>query len=70
MIVVTLANGTTYKAKLRDCTVKGKTDKVVAWERGKHYIYEITLSKDQVTFRAEIKNWDEVTATGTITPEW
>lgn len=70
MIVVTLANGTTYKAKLRNCKDSSTNTNVVKWERGKHYIYDITLSKDQVTFRAEIKNWDPVTATGTITPEW
>lgn len=71
MIIVTLANGTTYKAQLNSCIVKDSSTTLVdKWERNKHYTYEITLTKESITFRALIKNWDEVTAGGTITPEW
>lgn len=78
ILIITLANGTTYRTKLNLCRAKNgvdsngldKYDYVTQWERGKHYVYTITLAKDTIEFRAEIKEWDEVQASGTITPEW
>lgn len=78
MLIITLANGTTYRAKLNLCRAKNgvdgngmdKYDYVTQWECGRHYVYTITLAKDQIEFRAEIKEWEEVDASGTITPEW
>lgn len=78
MLIITLANGTTYRAKLNLCRAKNgvdgngmdQYDYVTQWERGKHYIYTITLAKDTIEFRAEIKEWEDVEASGTITPEW
>lgn len=78
MLIITLANGTTYQAKLNTCRSQNGVDGsgnqqynyVTAWERGKSYVYTITLAKDTIEFRAEIKEWDEVEASGTITPEW
>lgn len=70
LLIVTLANGTTYKAKLNACQVTNTSDLVKKWERNKHYIYDIKLAKDQILFRAEIKEWDEVPVSGIITPEW
>lgn len=70
LLIVTLANGTTYKAQLNQCKLTGSNTPVAAWERNKHYIYDITLAKDQILFRAEIKAWDEVNVNGIITPEW
>lgn len=72
LLIVTLSNGTTYKAKLNACQAqKGSSyEDVKVWERNKHYIYDITLAKDQILFRAEIKEWDDVSVSGIITPEW
>ncbi len=70
LLIVTLANGTTYKTKLNLCNLTGGAIPVQEWEPGKHYIYTITLAKDQIMFRAEIKEWDEVKVSGIITPEW
>lgn len=70
LLIVTLANGTTYKAQLNQCKLTGSNTPVAAWERNKHYIYDITLAKDQILFRAEIKDWDKVNVSGIITPEW
>lgn len=78
LLTITLANGTTYKAKLNTCRSQNGVDGsgnpvydyVTEWLRGKSYIYTITLAKDTIEFRAEIKQWDEVQASGTITPEW
>ncbi len=69
-LIVTLANGTTYKTKLNLCKLTGSNTTVDAWERGKHYVYTITLAKDEIMFRAEIKDWDNVEVSGIITPEW
>lgn len=78
MVIITLANGTTYRAKLNSCRSQNGVDGagnqqynfVTEWERGKSYVYTITLAKDTIEFRAEIKEWEEVEASGTITPEW
>lgn len=72
MLIITLANGTTYQAKLNTCTTpNGSTTKPVdKWEKGNHYVYDITLTKDQITFCAQIKEWVEIKASGTIMPEW
>lgn len=78
MLIITLANGTTYKAKLNTCRSQNGVDgagnqqyeNVTVWQSGKSYVYTITLAKDIIEFRAEIKQWDEVEASGTITPEW
>lgn len=70
LLIVTLANGTTYKTKLNQCKLTGSSTSVGAWERNKHYIYDITLAKDEIMFRAEIKEWEEVEVNGIITPEW
>lgn len=78
MLIITLANGTTYRAKLNLCRAKNgvdgngmdRYDYVTQWERGNHYVYTITLAKDTIEFRAEIKEWEEINASGTITPEW
>lgn len=77
-LIVTLANGTTYKTKLNLCRTQTGVDAsgnqsyqyVNKWEPGVHYTYTITLAKDIIEFRAEIKEWDPVEASGTITPEW
>lgn len=75
-VIITLADGSVYKAQLNECTqeviVNGNATYpvVTQWERGKHYTYTITLSKETITFRAMIKDWDPVTGSGNATLEW
>lgn len=78
MIIITLKDGTVYKAKLADCIVTTTSDatnhavdsKIGKWLRGKSYTYTISLSKDKITFRALVENWDEVEGGGKATLEW
>lgn len=78
IVTITLANGTTYKLQLNKCqyeTGKDEEDNptygdLAAWQRGKHYSYTITLSKEAVTFRALIKEWEQTTSSGNATLEW
>lgn len=78
MIIITLNDGTIYKAKLADCTVTFTNDAtahainstISEWKRGKSYTYTITLSKEKITFRALVENWDEVEGGGKATLEW
>lgn len=78
MIIITLKDGTIYKAKLADCIVTSTNDAtahainstISEWKRGKSYTYTITLSKDKITFRALVENWDEVEGGGKATLEW
>lgn len=77
-IIVTLADGATYRAKLNSCQVQTGTDgegnpiyeSITQWQRGKHYVYTITLSKETITFRAMIKDWEDTTGGGIANLEW
>ncbi len=77
MVIVTLKDGTTYKLKLKDCVVTTYDQDnnpvytpITAWERGKFYTYTIHLEKEKITFRALIKDWEEVTGSGNGNLEW
>lgn len=80
MLVITLADGTTYKTQLNTCKVTATAtgtatlhpvDAVISrWNRGVSYTYTISLSKEKITFRALIENWDEVEGGGKATLEW
>lgn len=80
MLIVTLADGTTYKTQLNTCTVTATADATATlhpvdaviskWNRGVSYTYTISLSKEKITFRALIEKWDEVEGGGKATLEW
>lgn len=71
-MLIMLADGTTYSLNLADCitNVEGVEKKVEEWLRGKHYIYTITLKKEEITFRAMIKEWVESQGRGDATLDW
>lgn len=74
IITITLADGTTYKLKLKDCVDSASEEEtkpaITAWAQGKHYTYSIHLEKEGITFRAMIKDWDEKTGSGNANLEW
>lgn len=70
IVTITLADGSVYKAQLNHCTVKDSSTAITAWQRGKHYVYDIILSKETITFRALIKDWVEAKGSGNATLEW
>lgn len=78
IVTITLANGAIYKLQLNKCkyqTGVGVDEQPIygdlaKWQRGKHYTYTITLSKDDITFRAMIKDWEETSGSGNATLEW
>lgn len=69
-ITITLKDGTTYSVQLNKCTVTGSTNPVSEWTKGKSYTYTITLSKQQITFSAEVKEWENASASGNATLDW
>lgn len=73
-VIITLADGTVYKAQLNKCTImndaKPTPTRIGEWERGKHYTYLITLGKETITFRALIEDWTPVEGGGKATLEW
>ena len=69
MMYITLANGTRYSIELSKCK-DTSNNLITKWKRGEHYTYEITLGKEEITFRALIKDWDEKTGTGNATLDW
>lgn len=64
-VTITLADGTTYKLQLNSDDTA-----IDLWERGKHYTYTIHLEKEQITFRALVKDWEVVTGSGNANLEW
>lgn len=76
IVKLTLTDGTTYKLRLNECYVNDNDDdndnnvKIGAWQRGKHYTYTIHIEKEQITFRALIKDWVERTGGGHANLDW
>lgn len=70
ILKITLNDGTTYRLQLNKCVVAETTDPVAAWQRGKHYTYTIQVDKEQVIFRALIKEWEEASGNGNANLEW
>lgn len=70
VVIITLKDGTRYTLPLKDCVVKDSETKIETWERGTHYNYVITLSKEQILFQALVKDWDEVYGYGDAILEW
>ena len=69
-LTVTLNDGKTkYSVLLTDCK-DGNGDYITKWERGRSYVYTITLGKEEITFRAMIKDWVETTGGGNASLDW
>lgn len=69
MMLIMLKDGTTYTVDLAKCTTSGG-EVVTEWKRGNHYTYTISLSKEKISFRALIKEWEEKTGSGNATLDW
>lgn len=69
MMYITLADETRYVIDLASCKDSGGNE-IEEWQRGKHYTYTISLAKEQITFRAMIKDWVEKTGSGNANLEW
>ena len=67
-LIITLTDGTTYSLQLNQCT--DGTAAVTEWERGNKYTYSISLKKEEVQFRALIKEWTPQTGNGNATLDW
>lgn len=79
IITITLRNGATYKAQLNLCKIWTGTDAegnhvygepITEWEPGKHYTYTILLSKESISFRVMIKEWEKKEGSGNATLDW
>lgn len=79
IVTIELADHTRYTLQLNTCKVDTGTKDdegnpiyklVTKWVRGNHYIYTIHLDKEQITFRAMIKNWVNTYGGGNATLEW
>lgn len=70
ILTVTLKDGTTYKLQLNTCVQDGTTTPIPAWRRGMHYTYTITLTKEAISFRVIIKDWEEKQGGGNANLDW
>lgn len=60
----------TYTIPLNQCVVSGGSTPITAWERGKNYSYTIKIKKEAVQFHAQVKDWGNVTGSGTASLVW
>lgn len=70
IMTIKLQDGTTYKLQLNTCVQDGTTAPITEWLRGIHYTYTITLTKEAISFRVMIKNWDEKKGSGNANLDW
>lgn len=70
IVTVKLSDGTTYKIQLNTCKDNNTRAEVRQWFRGIHYIYTITLTKEAISFRALIKEWEEQSGSGNANLDW
>lgn len=70
VLTIKLKDGTTYKLQLNTCVQDGTTTPIKQWLRGIHYTYTITLTKEAISFRVMIKDWDEKTGSGNANLDW
>ena len=68
-LILTLKDGTTYSLQLNLCKDNSKNT-IGAWAQGKHYIYDITVAKEAITFRAVVKKWVEAKGDGNANLDW
>ena len=69
-LTVTLNDGNTkYSVLLTNCK-DGNGGYITEWQRGRSYVYTITLGKEEITFRAMIKEWVETTGGGNASLDW
>ncbi len=68
-LILTLKDGTTYSLQLNLCKDNSKNT-IGAWVSGKHYIYDITVAKEAITFRAVVKKWVEAKGNGNANLDW
>ena len=69
IITITLSDETVYKLQLNQCK-DGSSNTINEWKRGENYVYTITVLKEEITFRALIKDWKEQTGSGVANLEW
>lgn len=73
-ISITLSNGAVYSLKLNQCLASTSTAEnpvyIDTWAPGRHYTYTINLTKEDITFRAMIKDWEEKVGSGNATLDW
>lgn len=72
LVTITLPNenNAVYSIPLKDCVVSGGSTPITAWERGKNYSYTIRVEKEAVQFHALVKDWENVTGSGTASLVW
>ena len=68
-LVITLKDGTTYSVQLNLCEDENQ-QVITNWLGGNKYTYAITLKKEEIRFRALVKDWIEESGSGNATLDW
>lgn len=64
------ATSTTYSLSLKDCIDDKSKVKIGEWLRGNQYSYTITITKEEVKFRAMVQDWTENYGSGEAKLDW
>ena len=72
VITITLPNQSSavYKLQLNKCVVTGGTTPITKWESNKNYVYTIRITKEEIQFRALVKDWENTEGSGDANLEW
>lgn len=68
-LVITLKDGTTYSVQLNLCEDENQ-QVITNWLGGNKYTYTITLKKEEIQFRALVKDWKDESGSGNATLDW
>lgn len=68
-MTITLKDGTTYSLLLNTCKDSNGTV-ITKWAGGSKYTYNITLKKQEISFRVLVQDWDKKEGRGNASLDW
>ena len=69
-LIVTLKDGTTYSLQLNTCKADANSPAITTWAGGSKYTYNITLKKQEISFRVLVQDWDKKEGSGNASLDW
>ena len=61
---------TTYSLQLNTCKADANSPAITTWAGGSKYTYNITLKKQEISFRVLVQDWDKKEGSGNASLDW
>jgi hypothetical protein len=61
---------TTYSLQLNTCKADANSPAITTWAGGSKYTYNITLKKQDISFRVLVQDWDKKEGSGNASLDW